>query len=267
MLIAAVVLASLSFGLATASAPTGAQCGTGWAGPCPEAESTGAEIVVTGERPGGSLPDDWPSRSGDDDSSTPPDAEPQPPAPPPVDDCRPTDPTSCVVQPDTPVAPGIPQPTLADVARFAPASVPLVDEPDGVGVVGMPMNFVVDARAHEATGTLFDLPVSVRFTPASVLFVHGDGTSRVADSGGASWAALGLAQFSATPTSHAYAARGTYTASAVIRYGAEVDFGAGWRPVPGLLEIPATASDVQIFEVRTALVDKTCLENPGGPGC
>lgn len=235
-------------------------------GTCTQVENTGTEIVVTGERPGGSLSDDWPSR-GDDDSSTPPDAEPQPPAPAPVDDCRPTDPTSCAVQPDTPVAPGIPQPTLADVARFAPASVPLIDEPDGVGVVGMPMNFVVDARAHDAAGTLFDLPVSVRFTPASVLFVHGDGTSRVADSGGASWAALGLAQFSATPTSHAYAARGTYTASAVIRYGAEVDFGTGWRPVPGVLEIPTTSGDVQIFEVRTALVDKTCLENPGGVGC
>lgn len=230
------------------------------------ASTDGSSVEIVGSRPGSPQVDDQPSR-GDDDSSTPPDAEPQAPAPPPVDDCRPTDPTSCAVQPDTPVAPGIPQPTLADVARFAPASVPLVDEPDGVGVVGMPMNFVVDAQTHERTGTLFDLPVTVRFTPASVLFVHGDGTSRVSDGGGRSWAALGLAQFSATPTSHAYTARGGYTASAVVRYAAQVNFGNGWVAVPGVLEIPTTSGDVQIFEVRTALVDKTCLENPGGVGC
>ena len=69
------------------------------------------------------------------------------------------------------------------------------------------------------------------------------------------------------PTSHAYTARGSYTASAVVRYAAQVNFGNGWVAVPGVLEIPTTSGDVQIFEVRTALVDKTCLENPGGVGC
>ncbi len=258
------MLAELAFAIVVMASDT---CSKDLAelGICGGVTNGGTAVEIVGERPGGSLPDDW--RPNDDDSSAPPDTTPQPPTPPREDNCSPANPTTCFEQPDVPAEPTIPQPTLADVARFAPASVPLIDEPDGVGVVGMPMNFVVDARAHDAAGTLFDLPVSVRFTPASVLFVHGDGTSRVADSGGASWAALGLAQFSATPTSHAYAARGTYTASAVIRYGAEVDFGTGWRPVPGVLEIPTTSGDVQIFEVRTALVDKTCLENPGGVGC
>ena len=41
------------------------------------------------------------------------------------------------------------RPTLADVASFAPTSAPFVDEPDGIGIVGMPMNFVVTAVAHE----------------------------------------------------------------------------------------------------------------------
>lgn len=159
------------------------------------------------------------------------------------------------------------QPTLNDVASFAPASLPLVDEPDGVGIVGMPVNFVVEPAVHEQTGELFDLPVTVRFTPASVQFRHGDGTSRDAAGGGRTWAQLGLPQFSATPTSHAYAARGTYTASAVVRYAAAVDFGSGWVPVPGLLEIPTAAMDIQILEVRTALVDRTCHEKPTGPGC
>lgn len=162
---------------------------------------------------------------------------------------------------------GILRPTLADVASFAPAASLLADEPDGVGIVGMPMNFVVAATPHTATGTLFDLPVTVRFTPASFVFVHGDGTSRTSATGGRSWAALGQAQFSATATSHAYAGRGTYGVSAIVQYTATVDFGNGDVPVPGLLEVATPTSSVQIVEVRTALVDRTCLENPDGPGC
>ncbi len=161
----------------------------------------------------------------------------------------------------------IQRPTLADVASFAPAASALADEPDGVGIVGMPMNFVVNASSHVATGTLFDLPVTVTFVPASFVFSHGDGTARTSATGGRSWAALGQAQFSATATSHAYAARGTYSASAVVQYSATVDFGNGGIPVPGLLEVRTGASTVEILEVRTALVERTCLENPGGPGC
>lgn len=258
------MLAELAFAIVVMASDT---CSKDLAelGICGGVTNGGTAVEIVGERPGGSLPDDW--RPNDDDSSAPPDTTPQPATPPRDDNCSPANPTTCFEQPDVPAEPTIPQPTLADVARFAPASVPLVDEPDGVGVVGMPMNFVVDAQTHERTGTLFDLPVTVRFTPASVLFVHGDGTSRVSDGGGRSWATLGLAQFSATPTSHAYTARGSYTASAVVRYAAQVNFGNGWVAVPGLLEIPTTSGDVQIFEVRTALVDKTCLENPDGGGC
>lgn len=159
------------------------------------------------------------------------------------------------------------RPTLADVASFAPTPVPLVDEPDGVGVVGMPMNFVVDAAVHEQTGELFDLPVTVRFTPASIVILHGDGTSRETATGGRTWAQLRQAQFSATATSHAYGARGTYPAGGIVRYSAAVDFGNGWVAVPGLLEIPTPSTSVQILEVRTALVDRTCAEDPTGPGC
>ena len=159
------------------------------------------------------------------------------------------------------------RPTLADVASFAPASAPFVDEPDGIGIVGMPMNFVVTAGAHEQGGTLFDLPVTVRFTPTSYLFVHGDGTSRETATGGQTWSQLGRAQFSATETSHAYAASGTYTATASVRYAAEANFGNGWMEVPGVLEIAAGSTTLRIVEVRTALVDQTCAENPAGPGC
>lgn len=159
------------------------------------------------------------------------------------------------------------QPAMSDLASFAPAPTAIAGEPAGYGVVGMPVNFVVPAEAHRATGTLFDLPVTVTFTPESVVVFPGDGTSRSARTGGSTWAALGQAQFSATPTSHAYAMRGVYTAHAVVHYSAVVDFGNGPIPVPGLLEVPTAGTSIEVLEVRTALVERTCRENPSGPGC
>ncbi len=223
--------------------------------------NSGSSVDLSGTRPGGSAGDSGGSEghSGGGRSDQPERTLPA------------TTPCDRVVDPlcrgDSGLSVGVLQPTLTDVASFAPAALALVDEPDGVGVVGMPMNFVVEAAAHEATGELFDLPVTVRFTPASVVFVHGDGTSRTSTTGGRTWAQLGQAQFSATSTSHAYSTRGTFTARGVVRYAAAVDFGNGWVPVPGLLEIPTPSTNVQILEVRTALVDKTCAERPTGPGC
>ncbi|WP_240640408.1 hypothetical protein [Microbacterium sp. 10M-3C3] len=165
-------------------------------------------------------------------------------------------------------APGIPPVTAADVASFAPDRPPLQAEPAGVGVVGMPANFTAGVGAHTRTGTLFGRPVTVRFTPVAYVFDYGDGAVGRSSTGGASWQELGLPQFSATPTSHAYAARGTYTASVTVEYAAEVDFGVGtWFPVRGVVTAASGGYPVEIFEVRTALVDKTCVENPAGPGC
>jgi len=47
-----------------------------------------------------------------------------------------------------------------------------------------------------------------------------------------------------------------------------VNFGSGtWRPVTGSVTASTGGYDVQVVEARTALVDKTCAENPRGPGC
>jgi len=161
----------------------------------------------------------------------------------------------------------LPTPTLSDLVSFAPAPTRLTGEPSGVGIVGMPVNFVVAATTHTATGTLFELPVTVRFEPVSYVFVPGDGTSLTSSTGGRTWAELGQAQFSATATSHAFGARGVYSAHAVVRYSAAVDFGNGPIAVAGLLEVASAAAAVEVFEVRTALVERTCIENPRGPGC
>ena len=257
-IVVAVTLSVLALGAAPMAADVN-DCndGLGWSGTC-SITNNGSTVDIGGTRPGtGGGGNGGGSGATDDRGSEPPTAEPP----------------ACVSIPTRVCGPGLRAtlvtitPTLTDVASFAPASVPVADEPDGIGVVGMPMNFVVGTETHESTGTLFGLPVTVRFTPASVLFTYGDGGTRTAPSGGRTWAQLGLAQFSPTPTSHAYAERGTYTASAVVRYSATVDFGNGWITVPGLLEIPTPATTVSIVEVRTALVDRTCLEDPLGPGC
>lgn len=168
-----------------------------------------------------------------------------------------------------PAAPAIPDVTLADIATFTPTSPTLENEPAGLGVVGMPTNFVSSASEQTVAGRLFDTwDVVVHFTPAGFRFDYGDGTAATTTTGGATWAALGQAEFTPTATSHVYSARGTYPASVTVLYSAWVDFGGGTtRSVAGYVESTTGGYDVRVVEVHTALVDKTCVENPAGPGC
>jgi hypothetical protein len=174
----------------------------------------------------------------------------------------------CPAEDEEEVAPGIPAVTARDLASFAPARPSLGSEPAGVGVVGMPANFVASASAQTIGGTLFGRAVTVQFTPVGYVFDYGDGSTARSTSGGASWSDLGQPQFTPTPTSHSYAERGTYDVSVTIEYSAAVDFGTGsWFPVRGVVTATTAGHPVEIYEVRTALVDKTCAENPAGPGC
>jgi hypothetical protein len=162
---------------------------------------------------------------------------------------------------------GLPDVTMDDLASFRPAAPTAFSEPAGVGIAGMPTNLVVTASTHTVTGDLFGYAVTVRFTPTAYVFHHGDGTSERTTTPGASWASLGQAQFTPTATSHTYTARGTYTVTASTEYVAHVDFGGGWRDVPGTLTVTSGGYPVRIVEARTALVDRTCLEAPTAPGC
>ncbi|MFB8892735.1 hypothetical protein [Microbacterium plantarum] len=149
----------------------------------------------------------------------------------------------------------LPQATIADVASFAPQPGALSSQPAGYGVAGLPLDFLIAASQHTATGTLFDLPVTVRFTPDEIVIAPGDGSTRT------------VAATARTPASHTYRSRGSYVATATVRYRAEVDFGRGWRPVPGALEIPTAGYTVEVLEARGTLVDRVCTEPPSGPGC
>lgn len=163
---------------------------------------------------------------------------------------------------------GPPEVTLADLASFRPAAPTLGGEPAGFGVVGLPTNLVATASEQRIPGTVLGWDVTVRFVPVAYVFDNGDGTTTRIGSGGASWASLGQGRFTPTPTSHVYGARGTYEVSVTVEYAASVDFGSGtWRPVPGTVRAEAGGYSVRVVEVRSALVDRTCLEDPAGPGC
>jgi hypothetical protein len=161
----------------------------------------------------------------------------------------------------------LPDVTIDDLASFRPTAPSLAGEPDGFGVVGMPANIVATASEQTIPGNLLGWDVVVRFRPAAYVFTYGDGSTQRTTTGGSSWAQLGQAQFSPTATSHVYRTRGTYPVSVTVQYSAAVDFGTGWRPVPGYVSATSSGYDVRVVEVKTALVDRTCLENPAGPGC
>lgn len=161
----------------------------------------------------------------------------------------------------------IPDVTLADLVSFRPAGPELVGEPAGFGIVGLPTNLVATASEQILAGTLLGWDVRVRFTPVGAEFDHGDGSTARTSTGGATWTSLGVPQFTPTATSHVYRDRGVYRVTATALFAASVDFGTGWRPVPGTLAAPGGAYDVRVLEATTALVDRTCAEDPRGPGC
>lgn len=171
------------------------------------------------------------------------------------------------VDPAAPAPPALPPITMNDLAAFAPDPVTTVGEPGNVGISGMPMNFVATASTHTRTGAIFGVPITVRFTPSGFDFRYGDGLSASTTTGGQSWAALGQAQFTPTPTSHVYKARGTYSVDVDVRYTAEIDIGLGWFPVTGELTTDGPSRNIRIFEAHTALVAYTCAQKPSSPGC
>lgn len=247
---------------------------------CTEPGTDGTQVIIDGSR----TTDGSDGRTGDDgrngaEGSGSDDDDAVPPQPAPrsefekclddwnryigcfqrADPADPADPADAV--------PAIPAVTITDVARFAPDGVLVSAEPDNVGVVGLPTNFVASASAQTVTGELFGYPVSVRFTPVGFDFDYGDGGTTTTSTGGQSWAALSQAQFTPTETSHVYAERGEYTATVDVRYTAEIDLGIGWFPIDGELTSDGQGQQVRIFEAHTALVAHTCEQAPSSPGC
>lgn len=161
-----------------------------------------------------------------------------------------------------------PDVTIDDLASFRPASPSISGQPDGFGVTGMPTNVVAAASEQIIPGTILGWDVVVRFTPSGYVFDYGDGTQARSTSGGSTWESLGQGQFTPTSTSHVYRSRGVYPVVVAVEYAAAVDFGSGtWRPVDGVVTARSGAYPVEVVDVRTALVDRSCTEDPLAAGC
>lgn len=158
--------------------------------------------------------------------------------------------------------------TLSDIASFRPVTGGAGMEPDGWTVTGLDTNFYSAAGPHVVDGELLGFAASVRFTPRAWHWAYGDGATRTTTTPGASWAALGVAEFDPTATSHVYAASGTFTIDLSVEFGAEYRVGdEAWTAIEGALSVPAARFTATAGSARTVLVARDCLVNPRGPGC
>jgi len=179
-------------------------------------------------------------------------------------------PSYCLVpEPPEPCLRGAPTTlTLSDIASFRPDVGTNAMQPNGWAVVGLDTNFFSRGGADVVDGSLLGGPAQVRFTPIAWSWSYGDGTATRATTAGGTWEELGIPEFDATPTSHAYTAKGTYTITLTIDYAAEYRLGdAAWVRIPGVLSLPANPLTITVGSAKTVLVDEDCRVNPSGPGC
>ena len=169
--------------------------------------------------------------------------------------------------PPAPAPPGTPAITITDLQRFAPTPVLATTEPDNIGIARMPTNFLAAAQVQIQRGELLGTALTVRFTPTTYDYTYGDGHTATLTTPGRTWSALDQAQLTPTPTSHIYRHPGTYTAHVDIHYTADIDLGTGWIPIPGTLTTPGPPQQIRILDAHTALVSRTCDEDPHATGC
>lgn len=158
--------------------------------------------------------------------------------------------------------------TLADIARFRPAPGIQRMEPDGWVVVGLPANVYSIVGTQIVAGELLGQSADVRFTPVAWQWNYGDGAAATLPTRGGTWAALGLREFDATPTSHSYQRAGSYTIRLSIVYRAEYRIAGGpFTPIAGTITLPANELHITASGAKTVLVDRDCTVAPRGPGC
>lgn len=158
--------------------------------------------------------------------------------------------------------------TLADIAAFRPTPGIERMEPDGWVVARLPANIYSIVGQQLVDGTLLGQPATVRFTPIRYHWDYGDGTTSLRTTKGGTWAALGLREFDATPTSHIYSVEGEYTVRLTIDFRAEYRFaGSGFVPIDGVINLRANDLFITVDGAKTVLVEHDCAADPSGPGC
>ena len=180
--------------------------------------------------------------------------------------------SSCMAEyfatPGFPAAPGGPGISISDVATLVPVDAVSGSEPAGWAVTGLPSNFFGSAAPHVVSTTLLGIAADVRFTPVQFTWTTSDGAQFSSATGGATWAALGVPEFTETETSHTFEAEGDAYVDLLITYTAEFRFGTGpWLALNGTLSQPAPRIDLRVGSASTMIVDGECINNPSSPGC
>ncbi|MFB6612197.1 hypothetical protein ACFCVO_17875 [Agromyces sp. NPDC056379] len=188
------------------------------------------------------------------------------------ENCSPLNSALCATPPTVPEDPAAPAPavvvTLRDIASFIPAKPGNGMEPGGWAVEDLPANFVAAASVQVVSGTLLGQPADVRFTPVGYRWQHSDGVVVESGEPGATWAALGQREFTATGTSRVFADSGEYTVALEAVLRAEYRFaGSGWRSIAGTLAVAGDPQRVLVGDFDTVLTNGDCNANPSGPGC
>ena len=166
--------------------------------------------------------------------------------------CRGTSPSKVVAEKTEPTPPQ----SISDIAQFAPGGSLFVQEPTGWSLPLLPMNVYSTAPAITESGELLGWPIEVRFTPVSYRWDFGDGTTRVSSVPGGSW---GVAQFSATPTSHVFELSGDYRVRLEVTYRAAYRFEGGpFLDIPGEITRSGGERMVDVLSVTPVLVDRGC---------
>ena len=155
-----------------------------------------------------------------------------------------------------------------DIASFVPDAPGAATEPDGWGLVGAPINFILTANEHVVSGVLLGRSADVRFSPIASHWSFDDGTQRDADTLGETWSALGAGAFTETATSHVFTSAGWHVVGTAVEYSAEYRTNGGsWLAVRGTVRVSGPELRIRLFEGRSALVDRACTEGVVGPGC
>jgi|GEM_PF-1878597 len=175
----------------------------------------------------------------------------------------------CPVAPQPAPAPAPAAPvTLRDLASFVPEQPTLSLQPNGWTVIGVETNFIAGTSQHVVAGKLFGAVAEVRFTPQDFDWNYADGSSATTSTPGATWASLGVKEFSRTPTSHRFTSLGTFTPYVTVRFGVEYRVGGGaWIPVRGQVSASAPSSTVTVYSADTVLVTGACTPGRPAPGC
>lgn len=144
--------------------------------------------------------------------------------------------------------------TSRDLATFTPSTPVLNMEPNGWGILNTPTNFWITAEPHTLTGTLFDRPVAVDFSPTGVHWDFGDGNAWRTTTLGESWTQLGFPELSTTATSNVYTSRGPFIVTATVSYSAVVHIDGRSITVQGEVTTSTQSAAFELFESSSVLV-------------